>query len=181
MVAASRRSPGCLHQTPRARDGAPRRATAARPPPRHPTLLRPQLAPATVQDVRWAAKRMVGWDVRDLLPVPAHGSDHANRLGQPGCPLGGRMAQAGGRLVRVAHLVIGLGWRLALRGRDDRSRPSSPVSHRDRGQVAPNRYESIANLSSRAYGSPHGRTVGEWVLINKAVSCGQPVTIRGSL
>merc|ERR1740130_1760768 len=37
-------------------------------------------------------------------------------------------------------------------------------------RVAPSRYEKIASLSSRAYGSPHGRTVAEWVLINKAVS-----------
>jgi len=38
-------------------------------------------------------------------------------------------------------------------------------------RVAPSRYESIAKMSERAYGSPHGRTVGEWVLINKAISC----------
>ena len=76
--------------------GATRRAPA-RPPPCHPTLLRPQLALSADQDVRRAAERVVGRDVRDLLSVPAHRADHADRLGQPGRPLGGRVAPAGGR------------------------------------------------------------------------------------
>lgn len=45
-------------------------------------------------------------------------------------------------------------------------------------RVAPSRYESIAKLSARVYGSPNGRTVGEWVLINKAIS---PVVLPGLL
>ena len=43
---------------------------------------------------------------------------------------------------------------------------------------APSRYESIAKLSARVYGSPNGRTIGEWVLINKAIS---PITFPGML
>lgn len=32
------------------------------------------------------------------------------------------------------------------------------------------RYEGIAKLTERVYGSPNGRTTGEWMLINKAAA-----------
>ena len=37
-------------------------------------------------------------------------------------------------------------------------------------RVWPSRYESIVKMSERAYGSKNGRTLGEFLLINKALS-----------
>ena len=34
----------------------------------------------------------------------------------------------------------------------------------------PSRHESLVNLTAKVYGSPTGRTTGEWMLINKGVS-----------
>ena len=102
--------------------------------------------------------------LRQLLSAPSSSAD----LGQQGRAPGGLVAAMA---VSVASLHA------KKLSAESRAQNPNGVGHCCIGRLVftvwpflSRRYEGFAKLSARVYGSPSGRTTGEWVLINKAMS-----------